>query len=99
MAEYSKQGLIDDQIDIKLIKQQEFNANVVKRLEELEDFENGLTIKDEDENQIPTYWIPTDVGGISKRVHIDEKVAHLQHKADILLNEINRLNKLKEKHG
>ena len=62
-------------------------------------FENGLTIKDEDENQIPTYWIPTDVGGISKQVQIDEKVAHLQHKADILLNEINRLNKLKEKHG
>jgi len=30
---------------------------------------------------------------------IDEKIAHLQHKADILLNEINRLNKLKEKHG
>ena len=61
-------------------------------------FENGLTIKDEDHNQMSTYWIPTNIEGISKRVHIDEKIAHLQHKADVLLNEINRLNKLKEKH-
>ena len=36
-------------------------------------FDNGLTIKDEDHNQIPTHWIPTDVGGISKRVHIVKK--------------------------
>ena len=61
-------------------------------------FENGLTIKDEDHNQMSTYWISTNIEGISKRVHIDEKIAHLQHKADVLLNEINRLNKLKEKH-
>ena len=61
-------------------------------------FENGLTIKDEDHNQMSTYWIPTNIEGISKRVHIDEKITHLQYKADVLLNEINRLNKLKEKH-
>ena len=28
---------MDDQVDIKLMKQEEFNANIVKRLEELED--------------------------------------------------------------
>ena len=61
-------------------------------------FENGLTKKDEEHNQMTTHRIPTNIEGISKRVHIDEKIAHLQHKADVLLNEINRLNKLKEKH-
>ena len=28
---------MDDQTDIKFLKQEEFNANIVKRLEELED--------------------------------------------------------------
>ena len=31
---------MDDQVDIKLMKQEEFNANIVKRLEELEDFKD-----------------------------------------------------------
>jgi len=35
---------MDDQTDIKFMKQQEFNANVVKRLEELEDFKE-ISIK------------------------------------------------------
>ena len=35
---------MDDQTDIKFIKQQEFNANIVKRLEELEDFKE-ISIK------------------------------------------------------
>ena len=38
---------MDDQIDIKFVKQQEFNANVVKRLEEIEDnYGNETRIED-----------------------------------------------------
>ena len=33
---------MDDQIDIKFVKQEEYNANIVKRLEELEDKVNLL---------------------------------------------------------
>ena len=36
---------MDDQTDIKFIKQQEFNANIVKRLEELEDFKAQALIR------------------------------------------------------
>ena len=35
---------MDDQTDIKFIKQQEFNANIVKRLEELEDLSGQFDI-------------------------------------------------------
>ena len=36
---------VNDQTNIKFLKQQEFNANIVKRLEELEDFKSQATIK------------------------------------------------------
>ena len=36
---------MDDQTDIKFLKQQEFNANIVKRLEELEDFKSQALIR------------------------------------------------------
>ena len=36
---------MDDQTDIKFMKQQEFNANIVKRLEELEDFKSQALIR------------------------------------------------------
>ena len=36
---------VNDQTNIKFLKQEEFNANVVKRLEELEDFKSQATIK------------------------------------------------------
>ena len=35
---------MDDQTDIKFIKQEEFNANIVKRLEELEDLSGQFDI-------------------------------------------------------
>ena len=35
---------MDDQADIKFLKQQEFNANIVKRLEELEDLSGQFDI-------------------------------------------------------
>ena len=37
-------GNMDDQTDIKFIKQEEFNANIVKRLEELEDLSGQFDI-------------------------------------------------------
>ena len=36
---------MDDQTDIKFMKQQEFNANVVKRLESIEDFREQTLIR------------------------------------------------------
>jgi len=38
-------GNMDDQINIKFIKQEEFNANIVKRLEELEDFKSQTIVR------------------------------------------------------
>ena len=35
----------NDQVNIKFLKQQEFNANIVKRLEELEDFKTKTLIR------------------------------------------------------
>ena len=35
----------NDQINIKFLKQQEFNTNIVKRLEELEDFKSQALIR------------------------------------------------------
>ena len=35
----------NDQVNIKFLKQQEFNANIVKRLEELEDFKDKALIR------------------------------------------------------
>ena len=36
---------MDDQINIRFLKQEEFNANIVKRLEELEDFKSQALIR------------------------------------------------------
>ena len=36
---------MDDQTDIKFLKQEEFNANIVKRLEALENFKYDTNIK------------------------------------------------------
>ncbi len=35
----------NDQTNIKFLKQQEFNANIVKRLEELEDFKDQVLVR------------------------------------------------------
>ena len=35
----------NDQVNIKFLKQQEFNANIVKRLEELEDFKDQALVR------------------------------------------------------
>jgi hypothetical protein len=37
MGEYSKQGLVNSQFAVRFTEQKEFNANIVKRLEELEE--------------------------------------------------------------
>ena len=36
---------MDDQINIRFLKQEEFNANIVKRLEELEDFKSQALVR------------------------------------------------------
>ena len=36
---------MNDQTNIKFLKQEEFNANVVKRLEELEDFKDQVLVR------------------------------------------------------
>ena len=45
MGEYSKQGLVNNQFGVKFMEQKEFNANIVKRLEELEDFKAQALIR------------------------------------------------------
>ena len=40
----------NDQVNIKFLKQQEFNANIVKRLEELEDYLNRPKLLDDQVN-------------------------------------------------
>ena len=43
--EQQKRRKMDDQKNIKEIKQQEFNAKIVKRLEELEDFKDQALVR------------------------------------------------------
>ena len=61
---------MDDQRNIKEIHQKEFNANVVKRLEELEDFKSQALIRLDQE--------------IENRTKAFEKIEKLEEKIDLL---------------
>ena len=54
---------MDDQTDIKFLKQEEFNANIVKRLEELEDFKAQALIRldQEIENRTKAFELIEDI--------------------------------------
>ena len=61
---------MDDQTDIKFMKQQEFNANVVKRLEELEDFKSQALVRLDQE--------------IENRTKAFERIQELEDKLDLI---------------
>ena len=61
---------MNDQIDIKFIKQEEYNANVVKRLEELEDFKDQALIRLDQE--------------IENRTRAFEKIEKLEEKVEMM---------------
>ena len=61
---------MDDQKNIKEIKQKEFNANVVKRLEELEDFKDEALIRLDQ--------------GIENRTKAFEKIKDLEEKIEMM---------------
>jgi len=61
---------MDDQENIKQINQKEFNSNIVKRLEELEDFKSQALIRLDQE--------------IENRTKAFEKIEKLEEKIDLL---------------
>jgi hypothetical protein len=63
MGEYSKQGLVNNQFGVKFMEQKEFNANIVKRLEELEDFKAQALIRldQEIENRTKAFELIEDI--------------------------------------
>ena len=61
---------MDDQINIRFLKQEEFNANIVKRLEELEDFKD-ISIKRFDQ-------------GIENRTKALERIEELKEELRLL---------------
>ena len=74
---------MDDQIDIKFVKQQEFNANVVKRLEEIED-NYGNETRIEDLEYFKDQALIRLDQEIENRTKAFEKIEKLEEKIDLL---------------
>ena len=60
----------NDQVNIKFLKQKEFNANIVKRLEELEDFKAQALVRLDQ--------------GIENRTNAFNKIAQLENEVEAL---------------
>ena len=82
---------MNDQIDIKFIKQEEYNANVVKRLEQLEDYLNRPKILDDQVDIKLTKqeeWNEKVIErldqGIENRTKAFEKIENLEEKVEMM---------------
>jgi len=71
---------MDDQTDIKFLKQQEFNANIVKRLEELEDFKSQALIRLDQE--------------IENRTKAFDKIDQIEEDLDIIDIKLERIDEI-----
>ena len=60
----------DDRTNIRFLKQEEFNANIVKRLEELEDFKSQALVRLDQ--------------GIENRANAFNKIAQLENEVEAL---------------
>ena len=106
---------MDDQTDIKFLKQQEFNANIVKRLEELEDLSGQFDISGRllrNDNQIlrkefeefkKSTLIRLDQG-VENRTKAFERIEVLEKQVSILKKLLDRyftleINNIKDSHG
>ena len=83
-------GNMDDQTNIKFLKQEEFNSNIVKRLESIEDFREQTLIR---LNQ-----------GIENRTRAFEQIEVLERQVSILKDLLDRyftleINNIGENHG
>ena len=89
----------NDQINIKFLKQQEFNANIVKRLESIEDFREQTLIRlnQEIENRTKAFELIEDLQDdirMIKEYSIDdlkESLRELEYNTDIKLERIEEI--------
>ena len=76
---------MDDQTDIKFMKQEEFNTNIVKRLEELEDFKSQALIRLDQ--------------GIENRTKAFDKIDQIEEDLDIIDIKLERIDDILVVHS
>ena len=95
---------VNDQTDIKFIKQKEFNANIVKRLEKLED----KILKNTNDIYAIKLWKQEAVArfdqGVENRTKAFEKIEVLEKQVSILKDLLDRyftleINAIEKSHG
>ena len=76
---------VNDQTNIKFLKQEEFNANIVKRLEELEDFKSQVLVRLDQ--------------GIENRTKAFDKIDQIEEDLDIIDIKLERIDDILVVHS